>query len=342
MGTIFFIIAAVVVWSIAKSKSDENDDQRRLDDLRRRLRQQGSQPLDRPFEPGVLRGLEGEADERPLSATKSSEPEGDGANGRWSAWLDPEGTPGQAGTEALPSEPPGSTFPQQADAPPLERLRQGLGFPENTPEGPDSPGHGLPSHGAAPPAEPESPGVAEVESAPAIEPGVAFEPQPQPQPEPEPEPEPQPEPEPEPIPALSDGAPPDDPDADLAERFERALEQRSAAYAERGGPAPVELSISSSLVRPMGDLLSVLVNLEGGGAKHLTAQSRGLPVFGLRLAKPAELTEARLVDALDHLERAHPTLRRGCAERLIGALSGVRHARPAWTQVLDRLVGERD
>ena len=341
MGTIFFIVAAIFVWSIAKSKSDENDDQRRLDDLRRRLRQQGSQPLDRPseraaFEPGALRELGSESDSRSAAQAASPEPEGSAGNGRWSAWLDPENSGPSAGAESssapegsqpLPSEPPSSAFAPEPESPPLERLRQGLGFPE-------------PVQSEHAQSEPAGYG-----SEPSIEKtlGEVSEEAPDEAPAPtEPVIAPEPEPEPQPIPALSDGVEPADPDVALAERFERALEQREVAYSERGGPAPVELSISSSLVRPMGDLLSVLVNLAGGGAKHLTAQSRGLPVFGLRLAQPEELTEGRLVDALDHLERAHPTLRRGCAERLIGALAGVRHARPGWAKTLERLAGERD
>lgn len=323
MGTIFFILAAFVVWSIAKSKSEEHDDQRRLDDLRRRLRQQGSKPLDQPLhpEPQVSGSL-------PNTSESASGP---GASERWSAWLDP--VDGAAATEsasgaaedaqlALPSEPPSSSFAPETEPPPLERLRQGLGFPE-------------PAQPEPIPEVPEPLAETTFTEVPSAEP-IA------PEPEPAFVPESQPAPEPEPIPALSDGAEPTDPDVALADRFQRALEQRTAAFAERGGPAPVELSISSSLVRPMGDLLSVLVHLAGGGAKHLTAQSRGLPVFGLRLAQPEELTEARLVDALAHLERAHPTLRRGCAERLIGALSDVGHARTGWTGALERLVGERD
>ncbi|MHC4377701.1 MAG: hypothetical protein ACYS26_13955 [Planctomycetota bacterium] len=332
MGTIFFILAAFVVWSIAKSKSDETDetdDQRRLDDLRKRLRQQGSKPLDRPLEPEPQVSGSLPNSTHPASGAEGSE--------RWSAWLDPvdgaaapvpESGAATDAPRALPSEPPSSAFAPESEPPPLERLRQGLGFPE--------------------PAQPEpAPEVSEslaettFSEAPPADP-VATDPEPAFVPEPPPAPEPEREPEPEPIPALSDGAEPADPDAALADRFQRALERRTAAYAERGGPAPMELSISSSLVRPMGDLLSVLVHLAGGGAKHLTAQSRGLPVFGLRLAQPEELTEARLVDALDHLERAHPTLRRGCAERLLCAHLGVGHARSGWTGVLERLVGERD
>ncbi len=358
MGTIFFILAAIVVWSIAKSKSDESNDQRRLEDLRRRLSQQGSHAIDQP--------LESQAVERARPQPLALEEEADAAPERWSAWLDPE--PGQAGSAsgaeppaaefpptprpvahdphadpvveverepAEETEPPGTTAP--SEPPPLERLRQGLGFPEAAP--PEATGAGsderLPGDGEVAPstssdaldavqtaAHPEPGSTAGFAEARAAAPARA--------------------PRTEPIPPLSEGTPAADVDPGLAERFEEALEQRSRAFAERGGPAPTELSISSSLVRPMGDLLSVLVHLEGGGAKHLAAQSRGLPVFGLRLAQPEELTVTRLAEAVDHLERAHPTLRRGCAERLMGALAQVRHARPRWVAALERLVGERD
>ena len=334
MGTIFFIVAALTVWSIAKSKSGESDDQQRLEALRKRLRQQGSRPLDQPLrpEPEVVGEL-----------PRATQPASDAAGAeRWSAWLDPVDSAASGGAapssalsapQALSSEASSESASQELEPPPLERLRQGLGFPESSPEPPKP---------LAETAILESAVTERAITESALGDSVVNEPESAPATESERELEPEGRPAPEPIPALSDGAEPADPDADLADRFERALERRAAAFAARGGPAPVELSISSSLVRPMGDLLSVLVHLAGGEAKHLAAQSRGLPVFGLRLAQPEELTESRLVEALDHLERAHPTLRRGCTERLMSALSGLGHVSPSWSGILERLLGERD
>lgn len=334
MGTIFFIVAALTVWSIAKSGSGESDSQQRLEDLRKRLRQQGSRPLDQPLRPepevsGELPGVTQQASDAAASE-------------RWSAWLDPvdsaasgEAVPSSAvsAPQALPSEAASESTSQESESLPLEQLRQGLGFPEPSPEPPKP---------LTETAITERTITERAITESALGDTVVDEPESAPATESERELDPGVRPAPEPIPALSDGAEPAEPGADLADRFERALELRASAFAARGGPAPVELSISSSLVRPMGDLLSVLVHLAGGEAKHLAAQSRGLPVFGLRLAQPEELTESRLVEALDHLERAHPTLRRGCTERLMSALSGLGHASPSWSGILERLLGERD
>lgn len=380
MGTIFFIGLGVLVWGLAKSKSEESSDQQRLESLRSRLRRSGSRPLDNLGGAGGL-NPEPVVKSLPLAGTRSSseaDQVGTDASstesqppGRWSAWLDVEPAPNSAAPDrSFPSasSAPGDSNGGAQAQPDLdweasaaantgEGKGQGTGqgtaetAAENTsedravPTGAEEPqSHGTSTREVL---SSDTDGAKQVEST-----GSGFDKVLPSKVEPDSgrtlaSPSERPlayvvTPAPAVEPPLSDGGEVGSDGPVLGELFQAALEQRLRAFEERGGPAPTELSISSSLVRPMGDLLSVAVQLDGGGAKHLAAQARGLPVFGLRLAKRDELTSERLEKALDHLERAHPALRRGCAERLIRALTKAREGRPSWSAQLERLVGERD
>lgn len=103
----------------------------------------------------------------------------------------------------------------------------------------------------------------------------------------------------------------------------RLAEVVHEALALAGSPdlsAPVQFSISSSLVRPAEDLASALIGLAGerahGGTDRWRVFARASRLFGLGPIDPARLEPGRLADALDRLARATPGLR----EPLVGSL----------------------